>query len=114
MPPFKEKLSDGDMDAVIAYFQSKWPEDVYQTQFGKNYGYLSEDGRYLLVGNLIDLQTGQNMTNIAKPQSAKILIARFAITDKAVFPATVTVKAVLNIFTDTSCPYCRKLHEEVA
>ncbi len=172
MPPFKEKLSDQDMDAVIAYFQSKWPDDIYrkwasrnsasaipaigsttentnktpasntkkmtellrlrlgnsnftdpvetpiagiyQTQPGKNYGYLSEDGRYLWVGKLIDLQTGQNMTNIAKRKSAKIQIDRFANADKAVFPATGAEKAGLNVFTDTSCSYGRKLHEEVA
>jgi protein-disulfide isomerase/mono/diheme cytochrome c family protein len=172
MPPFKDKLSDADMDAVIAYFQSKWPDDVYQkwagrnsanklppigsttentnktpapgtekmtellrlrlgnrgfsdpvetpmtgiyqTQLGKNYGYLSEDGRYLLVGNLIDLQTGQNLTDIAKRKTIKTQIDRVAIEDKAVFPATGEEKAVLNVFTDTSCPYCRKLHEEIA
>ena len=172
MPPFKDKLSDEDMDAVIAYFQSKWPDDVYQkwagrnsaneipligsttentsktpasstkkmtellrlrlgnrdfsdpvetpmtgiyqTQLGKNYGYLSEDGRYLLMGNLIDLQTGQNLTDIAKRKTTKTQIDRLAIEDKAVFPATGEEKAVLNVFTDTSCPYCRKLHEEIS
>lgn len=30
MPPFKEKLSDSDINAVIAYFQSKWSNTRYQ------------------------------------------------------------------------------------
>ena len=30
MPAFGDKLSDQDVLAVIAYFQSKWPEKVYQ------------------------------------------------------------------------------------
>jgi thiol:disulfide interchange protein DsbC len=172
MPPFRDKLSDQDIDDVIAFMQSKWTDDIYQkwasrnsaneipligsttentsktptssttkmtellrlrlgnsnfsdpvetpvagiyqTQFGKNYGYLSDDGRYLFVGNLIDLKTGQNMTDIAKRKTTKIEIDQTAIEDKAVFPATDEEKAVLNVFTDTSCPYCRKLHEEVA
>ena len=29
MPPFEEKLSDQDVLAVIAYFQSRWPDDIY-------------------------------------------------------------------------------------
>lgn len=29
MPPFAEKLSDQDVLAVIAYFQSRWPDDIY-------------------------------------------------------------------------------------
>lgn len=30
MPPFSGVLSDLDIEAVIAYFQSKWPDEVYQ------------------------------------------------------------------------------------
>jgi mono/diheme cytochrome c family protein len=29
MPPFADKLSDQDVLAVIAYFQSKWPDKIY-------------------------------------------------------------------------------------
>ena len=29
MPPFSAILNDAEMDAVIAYFQSKWPDDIY-------------------------------------------------------------------------------------
>ncbi len=29
MPAWKEKLTDEDIDAVIAWFQSKWPVEVY-------------------------------------------------------------------------------------
>ena len=171
MPPFKDKLSDKDIDAVIAFFQSKWPDDlykkwadnykvnetsaiepvdnnsgttssssksrmirllelrlgvnnfsepvetpvkgIYQTQFGKDFGYLTEDGRYLFMGSLIDLKQGQNLTQIDKRKTVKSEISRVAINDKAVFPATGEEKAILNVFTDTSCPYCKKLHEEV-
>jgi thiol:disulfide interchange protein DsbC len=169
MPAFAGKLTDREIEAVIAYFQSKWPDPVYQkwasaneagdlpaisnivetleqasatnkmtallkqrlgnnqisdpvltpveglyeTQFGANFGYLSKDGRYIIVGNLIDLQSGQNLTNIAKGKAALAAINKFALEDKAVFPAIGEEKAVLNIFTDTSCPYCQKLHAEV-
>ena len=84
------------------------------TRFGSKYGYLTEDGRYLFMGNLIDLASGQNLTNIAKGKSALAAINKFAFEDKTVFPAIGEEKAVLNIFTDTSCPYCQKLHSEVS
>lgn len=29
MPPWGEKLSDDEMIAAIAWFQSKWPEEIY-------------------------------------------------------------------------------------
>jgi thiol:disulfide interchange protein DsbC len=169
MPGFAGKLTEQEIEAVIAYFQSKWPDSVYQKwaganqasdipaisnivetleqatvenkmtallkkrlrssqisdpvstplegmfeiQFGTDFGYLSEDGRYIIVGNLIDLETGQNLTNITKGKTALAAINKFALEDKAIFPAIGEEKAVLNIFTDTSCPYCKKLHAEV-
>ena len=30
MPPFKDKLTAQQIDQVIAYFQSKWPDELYQ------------------------------------------------------------------------------------
>jgi thiol:disulfide interchange protein DsbC len=169
MPAFAGKLSEQEIEAVIAYFQSKWPDPVYrkwaganeasvlpaisnivetleqasakskmtallkkrlgnkqisepvptplegmfETQFGTDFGYLSKDGRYIIVGNLIDLKTGQNLTNITKGKAALAAINQFALEDKTIFPAIGAEKAVLNIFTDTSCPYCKKLHAEV-
>ena len=170
MPPFADKLSDEDLDAVIAYFQSKWPDDIYQkwsgrflasdippirptqqalantqsaankmtnllrlrlgnkavsdpvktpvdgiyqTQFGGQFGYLTQNGRYIFVGELIDLETGQNLTGLIKAKTAIAEINKVAFEDKVIFPAKGEEKAVLNIFTDTSCPYCKKLHAEV-
>jgi thiol:disulfide interchange protein DsbC len=170
MPAFEDKLSDKDLDAVIAYFQSKWSDDVYhkwagryvvsenlpvepvatqiteaqssenamtnllrlrlgnkavsdpvktpvdgiyQTQFGSQYGYLSQDGRYIFIGSLVDLQTGTNLTDSAKGKTAIAELNRVSLDDKVIFPAKGEEKAVLNVFTDTTCPYCKKLHEQV-
>lgn len=170
MPPFKSKLSDEDLDAVIAYFQSKWPDDlyrkwadqyppsdispavstekqsantqaaenkmttllrmrlgnkevsdpvttpvdgIYQTQFGNEYAYLTQDGRYVFIGSLIDLETGENLTVIARGKTAIAELSQIALEDKVIFPAKGVEKAVINVFTDTTCPYCRKFHEEV-
>lgn len=33
MPPWKGKLSDAEIDAVIAWFQSLWPDQVYAAWF---------------------------------------------------------------------------------
>jgi len=172
MPGFKGKLTDEEIDAVIAFFQSKWPDEVYanwagrntgngippianpednsapetaadttrmtqmlksrlgssrfsepvespvngifMTRFGSNYGYLTEDGRYLFIGNLIDLQQGKNLTDISRRRTAIDEINAIAAADKIIFPAIGAEKAVLNVFTDTSCPYCKQLHSEIS
>jgi len=29
MPPWRDKLNDADIDAIIAWFQSLWPDEIY-------------------------------------------------------------------------------------
>jgi thiol:disulfide interchange protein DsbC len=65
------------------------------------------------MGNLIDLQQGKNLTDIARRSTAIVEINKVALNDKTIFPATGEEKAILNIFTDTSCPYCKQLHSEI-
>ena len=86
---------------------------VSQASFGINFAYLTEDGRYVFLGNLIDLERGINLTEIARREIVKKDLEVFSSEDKAIFPATGPEKAVVNIFTDTSCFACRKLFLEV-
>jgi len=163
MPPFKDKLSSDDIDAAIAFFQSKWTDEIYaawkdrggdspalvQTgataaeegttrylrqrfpkleigapegtpvegvvlvKAGGQYVYLTADGRHAFVGNLLDLETGANLTEAEKGQDRLAALAGFADADRAIFPAQGEEQARLTVFTDTSCGYCRKLHREV-
>jgi len=78
--------------------------------------YLSEDGRYLVRGELIDLMNGQNLTEerqsglqaeIANRLSATLDESRMVVFSPEKPRHTVTV------FTDIDCGYCRKLHREI-
>jgi thiol:disulfide interchange protein DsbC len=75
--------------------------------------YVTEDGRYAFVGSLIDLKQGRNLTEEAKADIAREVLDDFGGANKVIFPADGKQLAVIDIFTDTSCPYCRKLHTEV-
>lgn len=36
MPAWGDKLSDQEIDDVIAWFQAKWPDEVYEAWYGMN------------------------------------------------------------------------------
>ena len=164
MPPFEDKLSADEIDSVIAWFQTKWSDEIYaawnernkstgfvpvkkkvkkpedsktvllqkrlpgvalgpvsptpvdglfQTKVGSDYAYLLSDGRYVLIGELIDLKSGSNLTDALRGKdNLKILIA-FSESDMVVYPAKGDANSVITILTDTDCPFCRKLHMEV-
>ncbi len=86
---------------------------VYQTQFGDKYAYLIEGGRYAFIGDLVDLKHAINMTEISRRTMVKDLISHAPVSESIVYPAIGKELTVLNVFTDTACGYCQKLHAEV-
>ncbi len=81
---------------------------------GGNMLYASNDGRFLIAGDLYEMSdTLINLAETARDEKRKELIAAVPVGDMAVFPAQGSTKAVITVFTDVDCGYCRKLHQEV-
>ncbi|MEE8387971.1 MAG: DsbC family protein [Acidiferrobacterales bacterium] len=74
--------------------------------------YVSETGKYLLVGNLIAISSGSNLT--AQRRAAIVKTIMDDLDEKQMIhigPAK--AKRTITVFTDVDCPYCARLHEEV-
>nr|WP_086940638.1 bifunctional protein-disulfide isomerase/oxidoreductase DsbC [Thaumasiovibrio occultus] len=74
--------------------------------------YATEDGRYLMAGQLLDLESKTNLTEQSQNAINRRLIES-AEDSMIVYPAK-DEKYVVTVFTDTSCGYCQKLHDEMA
>ncbi len=77
--------------------------------------YTTEDGTYLLTGDLLKI-TGSGIANVTEQGRAakrQKVMAEFGSDGLIRFPAQGEEKAVIAVFTDIDCPYCRKLHDEV-
>ena len=77
--------------------------------------YTTEDGVYLLTGDLLKI-TGNGIANVTEEARAGVRKQKMAdFGDKGLisYPAKGEQKAVIDVFTDIDCPYCRKLHDEV-
>lgn len=88
-------------------------EGVYQTRFGNKFAYLIEGGRYVFIGDMVDLQEARNLTEQSRRKLVVEELAGFAESRRVIYRATGEEKAVLSVFTDTSCGYCQRLHSEV-
>mgnify|MGYP001812422488 FL=1 len=86
---------------------------LYQVKIGNNYAYVTEDGDFVLVGNLIDLKAGTNLTRKAQGKDNLEHLATFPEKDMVIFPADGEIKATITVFSDTTCQFCRQLHAEV-
>ena len=105
----KLRLGTDQVDTPVA----TGVEGVYQTRFGSKFAYLIEGGRYVFIGDLVDLENSKNMTETSRRALVTQELASFSEEKSIVFPADNEELAVLNVFTDTSCGYCQKLHTEV-
>lgn len=86
---------------------------VFRVKVGGSYVYLTADGGHVLTGDLLDLNTGENLTELQRSGERLALVGAYSESDLVLFAADGEEKARVLVFTDTSCPYCRKLHEEV-
>ena len=92
----------------------KTPVDgLYQVRIGNQYAYISESGDYAFIGNLFDLKQGIDLTKQAQAGVARQKLAAFPEDDMIIFPAEGKEIGEITVFSDTSCPYCRKLHQEI-
>lgn len=86
---------------------------IYQTEFGKRITYLTADGRYAFVGDMIDLETRVNLTQKENERKTRVAMAELEDADMVIYPAQGERQASVTVFTDASCSYCRKLHRDV-
>ncbi len=77
--------------------------------------YSTPDGKFFVYGSLFEATPGQLVDLTAKRGDAKRqkLLAAVNEDDMVVFQSKGEQKAVINVFTDVDCGYCRKLHREV-
>jgi thiol:disulfide interchange protein DsbC len=87
---------------------------VYQVQVGSRVAYISQDGRYLLQGDLYDLETSRNLTEATRAGSRVEMLAEVPEDQMMIFAAADgEPKHTITIFTDIDCGYCRQFHREI-
>ena len=104
---------EGKVGAPIEQVVKTAYPGLYEVVFNKQIAYTNEDGSFLLVGNLVDVNSGRNLTQ----QRLRNLTA----ISFAALPLDLAIKSVhgrgtrtLAVFSDPLCPFCQKLELELA
>ena len=85
----------------------------YQGQIGSRLFYVSADARFLLDGQIFDLNSQQNLTEAALNGVRQELLRGVDESTMVVFKAP-KERYQITVFTDVDCGYCRKLHNSMA
>ena len=90
----------------------KIDNNFHEIIINKQIYYATNDGKYLIVGSVIDLDTKESITENTK-MSQRLSIINEIDKKNLIIYKPEKPKHTLTIFTDSSCPYCQKLHNEI-
>ena len=88
-------------------------QDFFEVKVGEEIYYLTLDLKHLIAGNIIEMSTGNNITENSYKKTRLDYLSQISDDDVIVY-ASANSKHTLTIFSDTSCPYCQKLHNEIS
>lgn len=106
------------LDRIIPEFQ---PDDIrpaaidgfFEVSYGADIFYVSSDGRYLLRGDLMDLETQSNLTEARRGTFRSNLMDSLASDEMVIFAPANGTRHVVYVFTDIDCSFCRQFHREI-
>lgn len=83
-----------------------------QVVIGGQVVYVTDDGRYLMQGTLLDVPARRDMNEVAMSELRRDLLATVPAGDRIRF-APADPEYTVTVFTDVDCGYCRTLHGEM-
>jgi thiol:disulfide interchange protein DsbC len=86
---------------------------LFEFSQGAELSYLTADGKYFIDGNIYDMASRQNLSEIRRAQARVALIAAVPESQMVIFSPD-NPRYTITVFTDVDCQYCRKLHSEIA
>jgi thiol:disulfide interchange protein DsbC len=107
-------------DTVSERFSEIDPQEIFESPIegwytirkGAIIAYISADGRYLLQGDMIDLQDNSNLTELSRNDARVVMLAAVPDEDLIIFSPD-KVQHSVSVFTDIDCTFCRRLHAQI-
>ncbi len=115
-PAFRAEVAERFPGVSVEAITPAPVDGLYQISQGGTVGYITADGRYLLDGDLIDLEKNVNLTSLEHQRYRAERLAEVDEQDMIIFHATDRPDdpaQAVTIFTDVDCPYCRRLHARI-
>lgn len=111
-PAFREEVAGRISGVQAGDIEPSPVAGIYRVQRGEAIGYVTADGRYLFDGDLIELASGENLSDVERRRWRRKVISDVPESSVLIFEPD-TVRHTLTVFTDVDCPHCRRLHAAI-
>ena len=88
-------------------------DGIFEVSRGSDISYVSSDGHYAIVGDMIDLDSDANLSENRRRGIRTRLIETVPESEMLIFSPK-DPKYTITVFTDIDCGYCRRLHSQIA
>lgn len=109
----RKSINDVFPDVEISRIKPAPIPGLYEVMLGTDVIYLSEDGRYILQGDLIDLGKKVNLSEQERAAARRQILESIPASETIDF-APSTPEHTVYVFTDITCGYCRRFHRDMA
>jgi thiol:disulfide interchange protein DsbC len=86
---------------------------VYEVTRGSEISYVTADGRYAILGDMIDIDADANLSENRRRTIRARIIETIPDSEMVVYSPK-DPKYTITVFTDIDCGYCRRLHSQIA
>lgn len=86
---------------------------LYEVRVGPRIAYVSADGRFLLNGQMIDLEAKANVTEERLTEIRAAWVKGLDESAMIVFEPEGKTRHTVTVFTDVDCGYCRAMHKDI-
>ena len=108
----QEKISDRFPEIHAEHVFAGPLDGWYTIRKGAIVAYVSADGRYLMQGDMIDLDEEVNLTEESRNEARRDLMGSYPEEQMIVFTPDEKRYSV-DVFTDIDCTFCRRLHNQM-
>jgi thiol:disulfide interchange protein DsbC len=121
MAPVPANTSADPRAAIVKKIDGLKLEDVrmspvngmFEITRGSEISYVSADGRYVILGDMVDVDGNANLSENRRRAIRTRLIDTVPENEMLVFSPK-DPKYTITVFTDIDCGYCRRLHSQIA
>jgi thiol:disulfide interchange protein DsbC len=109
---FNERLHGVLPDVEVTDVREGPVAGLYEVELGADILYMSADGRYVVRGDVYDLDERVNITD-QRRSAARAAVFKALAPGQTVDFVPANAKHTLFVYTDVDCTYCRRLHSEI-
>jgi thiol:disulfide interchange protein DsbC len=108
----RKKIEKSLPDVKVTSLRAVDDTGLYEAIINGQVLYFSKDGRYVIQGDMVSLDSRTNLTEQRRVSLRKDAIANLNEKDMIIFGPE-KAKYTMTVFTDIDCGYCRKMHSEI-